>query len=271
MRLSVVFVSGPRLSGKSVVIRAMIDRLWRQPPHFIRLVEVGGDKSTPRMPEKPPPRSGVATARALEYEPDRIFEILHETLAKIHHDDHDATVVIEADSDPILRCAYPYDHRLFVMRPPTRIYQVFRSAQEAAEEMQRVLEDTAEFASQVYGLFDADVLLDGEGREERMDMSGTQMRRFLATPLGDEIATRMAFQPPFHGLAESDFILVNTGLKPDKPTSEACLKMINRLLERLNKVSDRQGRMYRCDPIDPKDRMTRQLFKDLKSASLKGA
>jgi hypothetical protein len=265
MGLSVCFVSGPRFSGKSVVIRSMIDRLWKSAPHFLRLVEVGGDKKAPRFPAAPPPDSGVASARSLEYEPERIFEILPEALTAIHKKDRYGGVIIEADTDRTLLCAYPYDHRLFVMPVPTAVEQVFRTARAAAAEMQTVLADTAAFASQIYGLFDGDSLPDCDPKEERDDLTGTQMRRFLASPLGDEIATRVALQPAYHGLVESDVVLVNTGLATPEPTCLDCLRQIERLLGRLRKVAERQTRLYMCNPLDPRDRIAKKFFRELKS------
>ena len=87
MGLSVTFVSGPRRSGKSAVIRTMIDRLWKQEPHYIRLAKTGGDKQPPKPRNKPPPNFGVATARWLEYEADHVFDVLPGALAIIHRRD----------------------------------------------------------------------------------------------------------------------------------------------------------------------------------------
>ncbi len=66
MGLCVIFVSGPRRSGKSAVVRTMIDRLWARKPHYIRLVNEGGDKGRPEEPAPTPSESPIASARWLE-------------------------------------------------------------------------------------------------------------------------------------------------------------------------------------------------------------
>ena len=100
MGLSVTFVSGPRRSGKSAVIRTMIDRLWKQEPHYIRLAKTGGDKQPPKPRNKPPPNFGVATARWPEYEADHVFDVLPVSPAIIHRRDRFVSVGLEAGADP---------------------------------------------------------------------------------------------------------------------------------------------------------------------------
>ena len=78
----------------------------------------------------------------------------------------------------------------------------------AAEELRRVLDDTAAFASEIFGLFTNRE--DREPSEPRPELSATQMRGFLYSPLGDELATRIQLLQPYHGLVESDVIVVNT-------------------------------------------------------------
>ncbi|MFQ5591730.1 MAG: hypothetical protein ACE5HE_11240, partial [Phycisphaerae bacterium] len=231
MGLSVAFVSGPRGAGKSAVIRTMIDRLWRTKPHYIRLVAIGSDKRRPESGRRPPADAGVASARWLEYDTDRIFEVLPDALTEIHRQDRYGAVVVEADSDPSLRCAYPYDHRVFVMPVPSALDQVFRNPRRAAIELQRVLDDTASFASEIFGLFKAESQKDPDPPEDRPYMTESQMRSFLHSPLGDELATRIQLQPPYHGLVESEVIIVNTGVGKRTAESDECLRRIRHLLE----------------------------------------
>ena len=264
MGLSIIFVSGPRLSGKSVVIRMMIDRLFAKAPHYVRMVEVGGDKDPVTMPDTPPPGSGVASARCLLYDPERIFEILPEALSHIHRKDRFGTVIIEADSDPTMRCAYPYDHRVFVMPQPTSVSQVFRTASEAAKEFHRMLDDTAAFASEIFGMFEEGGPEDIEPKEERVDLTATGMRSFLYTPLGDELTTRMALQPRYHGLVESDVILINTYVAIEGDPAPECIIRIERLLERLRGFSDQRTELFHCNPTKPKEKVCKQLLKALK-------
>jgi len=257
MGLSVTFVSGVRRSGKSAVIQMMIDNLGHAPPHYLRLVKAGGDKQPPKGASTSTPKCNVASAKWIEYDAERIFEILPETLSRIHRKDRYGCVVIEADADASLRHAYPYDHRVFVMPVPARLHEVFRDSDRAAMELQRVLDDTAAFASEIFGLFGSD---DGEPHEERGDLTPTQMRGFLYSPLGDELATRIQLQQPYHGLVESDVIVVNATCGRTTSETDECLRRIERLLERTHGVGCRHGELFVCDPCDPQDKVRKKLI-----------
>ena len=265
MGLSVVFVSGPRFAGKSALIRVMIDQLWATEPHYIRLVQADGDKRRPEPSLHQPKSCGVASARWLEYEREHVFEILPEALAAIHKRDRYGSVVIEADADPSMRCAYPYDHRIFVMPVPSGVAEVFRDQTQGAEELQRVLDDTAAFASEIFGLLTQDKQVDCDPSEDRVDFTATQMRSFLYSPLGDELATRIQLQQPYHGLVESDVIVVNKRVSRVGPGTNECLRRIERLLERMRAVSGRQGVLFLCDSLEYQNgKINGKLFKTLK-------
>jgi hypothetical protein len=265
MGLRVTFVSGPRRSGKSAVIRMMLDRLWDPAPHYIRLMRIGGDKARPKPPTKAPTNCGVASARWLEYTSDQVFEVLPAALTSIYHHDPYAAVAIEADADPVLRCAYEYDHRVFVMPEPHDVHEVFRTPEQAAAEMHDILQDTASFAQEMFGLLHEVDMEDPAGAEDRSDMTASTMRGFLYSPLGDELATRIQLQPPYHGLVESDVIIVNTAVAENgKPGSEACLRRIERLLERMRVITGHQATLFRGDPLATRTGSGRRLLKTLR-------
>ncbi len=261
MGLSVTFVSGLRRCGKSAVIRGMIDHIWKNPPHYVRLVKKGSDKQPPKLSAKAPKEKdcGVATARWLEYDETRIYEILADALTTIHKKDRYGSVVLEADADPTLRHAYPYDHRIFVMPMPGAIQEVFRDPARAADELRRVLDDTAVFASEMFGMFSTPEVDPGDPSEERADLSKTHMRGFLYSPLGDELATRVQLQPMFHGLVESEVIVVNNKVgEPHAETGE-CIRRIERLLERTRKLGERHAELFFCDPCDFETKVCKKL------------
>lgn len=262
MGLSVMFVSGPRKSGKSSVIRAMIDRLWRIEPHYIRLVEKNGPKPPVVMPEKVPEGCGVASADCIEYEPRHVFEVIPDALAAIHRRDRFGAVIIEADGDAHLRSAYPYDHRVFVMPAPATVREVFRSPKAAAAELERILADTASFASGIFGLLRDEDCDDTAFRFRPAPLDGPEMARLLHTPLGDEIATRIALQPGYHGLVESEIILMNAVVS-NGHVSQDCIQRIERLMERLVKYNQNGCQLFRCDPIGGRDQESKLLFKSL--------
>ncbi len=264
MGLSVTFISGPRRSGKSALIQAMIHGLYKNEPHYIRLVKSGSDKHAAKPPAKPTEKCGVASARWMEYDDDQIFAILPEALSAIHKRDRYGSVVVEADADPTLRCAYPYDHRVFVMPLPASVRDVFRDTSHAARELQRVLDDTAAFASEIFGLFGRDRDDACDPSEERCDVTATQMRGFLYSPLGDELATRIQLQQPYHGLVESDVIVVNETVGQRSPDTEECMRRVARLLARLQGAGQRRSEMFICPITDKSADLDRQLLKALK-------
>jgi hypothetical protein len=242
----------------------MIDRLWKIEPHYLRLVKAGSDKRPPKPSSKKPPRCGVASARWIEYDEEHIFEILPEALTAIHRRDRYGSVVIEADADKALRHAYPYDHRVFLMPLPSTVAALFRDPTRAADEIKRVLDDTAAFASEIFGLFSHPYPDEVEPSEERVDMTDSQMRGFLYSPLGDELATRIQLQQPYHGLVESDVIVVNTSVGEKGPETADCLRRIERLLERVRGVSGRRSELFLCDLRDLNGKVSKKLLKTLK-------
>ncbi len=264
MGLAVTIVSGPRLSGKSAVIRAMIDRLWRHPPHYIRLVRIGSDKQPPKQPVKLPPDLGVASARWLRYDDDRIYHVLPEALTTIHREDRYGSVVIESDADPAVRHAYPYDHRIFVMPVPNRVSDVFRTPEEAAAAMQEVLKDTTTFAAEMFGLWDDAAPADGKEGGERLDLTATQWRGFLYSPLGEELTTRIQLQPPYHGLVEADVVVVNTAIGSAPVQGNRCIDRAALLLSHMRKLAGRGGELFVCNLYDESDAVAKRLLKALR-------
>jgi len=270
MGLSVTFVSGPRGAGKSTLIRGMIDRFWKKEPHYIRLIPNGSDNKRPSACAEKLDQRGIASVRWLEYSEDRIFELLPQALTAIHHQDRFGSVIIEADADPSLRHAYPYDHRIFVMPTPRSVNEVFREPRRAATELQRVLDDTTVFASEIFGLFTDDGDEDVDPHELRPELTDTQMRGFLYSPLGDELATRIQLQPPYHGLVESDVIVVNTDVGDIGPGTDECLRRITRLLERTRTVCGRKEELFLCNPLDLDCRAGGKLLDALKPMCVGG-
>lgn len=264
MGLSVTFISGLRRSGKSAMIRRMIDGVWAVKPHYIRLVNAENGRTASRTELRIPRDDDLASARFLEYDAAHIFEILPAALTEIHHLDRFGSVVVEADADPSLRCAYPYDHRVFVMPMPSALARVFRDPGRAAVELQRVLDDTAAFATEIFGLFGGTGQDEPDPSEYRARMTAAQMRGFLHSPLGDELATRIQLQPPYHGLVESDVIIVNTGAGARGKETEECLRRLERLLERTRGDSNRRGNLFFCDPCVPNSMFSKQLVTALK-------
>jgi len=270
MGLNVLFVSGLRRSGKSALIQAMVETLWKKAPHYIRLVDRASRKAASRRTGASSEKCPVASAQWLEYEPDQVFEVLPTALSRIHHEDRFGAVMIEADADPALRHAYPYDHRVFVMPIPSGVDQVFRDPRRAADELQRVLDDTAAFASEIFGLFHDEGIDNPEPSEDRPALTQSHARSFLHSPLGDELATRIQLQPPYHGLVESDVIVINSQVGKLGPGPTACVQRIDRLLERIKQVDGKRAQLFFCNPIDRSGRDCKKLIKALRPMCTSG-
>ncbi len=137
-------------------------------------------------------------------------------------------------------------------------------------ELQRVLDDTASFASEFFGLSTMDGQTDPDPPEERPNLTPTQMRNFLYSPLGDELATRIQLQPPYHGLIESDVVVVNTGVGRRSRESDECLRRITQLLERTRSSSGEGPQLFFCDPCAPNAKMSKKLLAALKPMCVGG-
>lgn len=264
MALSVLFVSGPRRAGKSCVIQQVIETCESRSPHYLRLASRDGDKQQPVSAPKPTADCGVASAKWITYHEDRVYEFLPAALGEIQRRDSGGLVIIEGDSDPLLRHAYPYDWRVFVMPAPQRMSDVFRSAHEAAEAFTAALNDTAAFAGEIYGLVEknGDDFDQGE-HDSRSDLTAAQVRGLMNTPLGHELATRILLQPSHHGLLDSDILIVNTAVGGASPVLDGCVRRLEKVLDHLRGATHRRRLLFACDPCDPEDPLREKLFNRL--------
>ena len=275
MPLTVIFVSGPRRCGKSTLIHLMVSSQKNVRPHYLRLVDERGT-DPPHLTVSSEAADGLfLSVRRLDYETEHIFEVLPEALVAIRKKERYGLVVIEADADPALRHAYPYDHRLFVMPAPDDVHQVFRTPEQAASALQEVMNDTACFAREIFGLFD-DALLDDDDStsfqkvrqadriaEEHLEVTAAQMKGFVTSPIGAEIASRIQLQPEYHGLVESDVVAVNMAVGSRSGVADQVINRLNILLDRIHQKGNRKNILFNCDFTDPKDCLQPKLLKKL--------
>lgn len=277
MPLNVVMVTGPRRSGKSTLITALIHEVCTHQPHYVRLAAVDGSKRPPR-PAKPalasraepaaPTRDcGVATATWISYDPNRVFETLPSALAAVQRRDRGGCVFIEADTDPNLRHAYPYDTQIFTIPSPAQVEDVFRSPSEMRVALQSALHDTSAFAGEIFGLCsDGDSSGDGQadepGRDEP-DMSDSQIVDLMHSPLGEALASRMQFHPDYHGVLESDAIVMNTGVGSTSPAVDEVVRRIENLARKAVRDPERRSIVFCCDLCDRDDPRRQKLMAHL--------
>jgi hypothetical protein len=169
-------------------------------------------------------------------------------------------MLLLADVDPALRYAFTYTHRIFTIAAPERVRDVFRSPAQAARTLHEVLEDTAAFTREMFGTFGSELLDEDEGvkastqqpggqpPQHRIDVDAAQMRRFMATPLGAEIVTRVQLQPPYHSLADSDVVVINTARGRNAAVVDECARKLRTLLNRIREGVGRHYDLFVCDP-----------------------
>lgn len=257
-------ISGPSHSGKSTLARFVAEDVLERSCHYLRL-QAAPDTHTNAVLTLDPEEcidigDSWSSAHRVSYTLDRLFETIPEGLRTVRKIDRDGFAVLEADADPSLRHAYPYDYRVFIMTAPPDVYTVFRGPDEASEALQQVLQDTAAFASEIFGLFEDDPFEDsvgvehyrpsteeyvGGGRVERLNIAEAQIRHFLSSPLGAEIASRIQLQPDYHALVEADVVVVNAKrLGRKRAVLEECVSRLQKLLTRIRQDARRQSVLY---------------------------
>lgn len=274
MPLETLFISGPARAGKTTLAEVIAREVLERPAHYLRL-RASTDRHTNEVePADPVLPSGEtwASAHLVRYTRDRVFEMLPEGLRAVRKIARSGFTIVEADEDPSLRHAYPYEYRLFVMAPPSDLHEVFRDPKASAQALREVMQDTAAFASEIFGVEAADLddtaaglaVREGnaelrEGSMERMDISDIQMQQFLDSPLGAEIACRIQLQPEYYALVESDAAIINTGAGSGGAL-QACVNNLEKLLSRVRQEARRQSVLYWGDIQDEGDPVRQQLI-----------
>ncbi len=273
MPITTILISGPAQSGKTTLAHALAaSALSGDPPHLIRLVR-NANCIGPVVTEAVGPRHPVLRGHwTVPYSQDLAFELIPQAVHQIRRGEKLVTMLLEADADPALRYAFTYTHRIFILRTPREIRDVFRTSNQAALALRDVLDDTAAFASEIFGLFGQELLDESEGVrvtqqektpghvERHVEVSGAQMRRFLNSPLGAEIATRIHLQPLYHPIVDSDIVVINTSGGGDPAVVEQLLGMLRTLFSRIREGTGRHYDLFTCDPAAPDDPGTHQLI-----------
>ena len=283
MPVETLLIGGPAGGGKTTLARLLARYVVTRPVHYLRM-RPARDGHTNTVVATEPSRVGLGedgwgSAHAVTYAADRAFETLPDGLRAVRKLDRYAFAAIEADGDPALRHAYPYDYRVFVMPPLADVTAVFRDPRSAAQALHQVMQDTAAFASEIFGLFDAAGLDDSVGvyhskpvAEERrcepveqLDVRESQIRQFLSSPLGAEIASRIQLQPEFHALVESDIVVINTGAGTMTDALDECVDRLERLLGRVRHDTRRHSVLYWGDITDVHDPAHNKLLERLRA------
>ena len=287
MPIRSLLISGPRYGGKSTLAQLLADLVLDQPAHYLRMHPAADAHTNAVLPYGDGDSDGDsmgqlwASAHRVSYTVDRLFETVPDGLRTVRKLDRTGLAVIEADGEPTMRHAYPYDFRMFVMSVPADIYTVFRTPDDAAMALQQVMQDTAAFASEIFGLFEDEAFDDslgvehfsasrevgqGSQRVERLNIDEEQIKHFLSSPLGAEIASRIQLQPEYHALIEADVAIVTTGWldREYREVLDDCVARLQKLLSRIRQDARRQSVLYWGD-IRQDDNARRKLVQRIRA------
>ncbi|GJM26297.1 MAG: hypothetical protein DHS20C16_27120 [Phycisphaerae bacterium] len=261
MGLTVSLVIGPRHAGKSLLVQIIKDEVCKSQPHLLRLIPSDRETHSSDAPA-PCQIANDGSCKQVIYDPERVFETLPEILTRIHAQDRYGCVIIEGDADPNLLQAYPYDFEIFIMPAPECETDIFRSKDQVKKAFEAAMNDTAAFTSEIFGVEGVDDSWSGERKASRPDMSETQMIRLLDSPLGQELASRIQCRPDYHGLIDSNAIVVNTGIGATSGAADAVVARLEKLINE-NSPSKNNRSIYCCDVLDPHDPRRKKLLAHL--------
>ena len=144
-----------------------------------------------------------------------------------------------------------------------------------------VMQDTAAFASEIFGLFEDETFDDSPGvehfsasrevgqgsqRVERLNIDEEQIKHFLSSPLGAEIASRIQLQPEYHALVEADVVIVTAGWidREYREVLDDCVARLQKLLSHIRQDARRQSVLYWGD-IRQDDTARRKLVQRIRA------
>lgn len=262
-------VLGPAGAGKTSLVRVLAgehpDHCW----HLVRL-ESHEDGSSMQPLRVDAPHS--IRSWLLRYVQADAPKALAGAVQQIASESPDSRTIIafESTPDPVLRCAFGYDLRVFVLPPIRDETVVFRTAGDSKRVLQQILRDTSTFSAGTAGLAESQVdELGSTGHPlgppphlpEAPELRESQVERFLACPLGMELAARVHFQPDFDALADSDLVILNTAAGESLCESDTCWHKIQAMLARLHKPAGKSPLTYACDLVDLQDPMLVRILR----------
>ena len=267
-------ISGPRRSGKSSLIASMVKHVFKNRPHYLRLVAVESGPTNQRIPYWRGSKQDFASFSWVKYEPLRAFEAIPETITTIYRKGDSNTIIIEADSHPCIRNAFPYDCQIFTMPAPESMDDIFRTPSQTRDALKSVLHDTSAFACEVYGISDiqeipnADPPADPCQKEHRPEMDEAEILEFLRSPMGKALALRIQCQPEYQGLTDNDCVVINMGTGGLTTAADSVVCALERIAEKACSPSGRKASIFCCDLDDHEDPCCNRLFNQLRSKFL---
>ena len=233
------------------------------PDHHWHLVQLEpGDQETCVRPITAPP-AGWAGHWHIRYRQEEVLTALPGLVRQIEGlaGTQPAVIAFEAAPDSLLRHAYAYDLRVFVVPPINDEAVLFRSEEEGRVALRQILRDSSAFALEVDGLDGADGedtspgQLDPQpgGAGGQVEMNESQVQGFLTRPLGIELSMRVHLQPQFIAIADADIIILNAGAGESFCENNRCWQRLLGLLDRVRSGKGRRPLTYACDLSNVED------------------
>ncbi len=245
-----LLVSGQAKAGKSILIQSVARE---HPDHRWHLVEVERGRASGGEALQRTQRPGWTSAWLVRYEQEKAPRLMAEVVRRIEAEagGDPAVVAFEGGADPVLRHAYAYDLQVFVAPPPADEEAMFRSNDEARLELQRILRDSTKLGEQIRATAQLAEAEDAAG--EGAEIRESQVKEFLAGPLGSELAVRVHLRPEFAAMADADIIMVNTAAGPSFSEESIAWQRLLGLFGRLRKGGSHGPLICACDLQEAQD------------------
>jgi hypothetical protein len=240
------------------LIRALVDE---HPDHHWDMVRLKASRQASGvepMHEKAPPQVRLWQ---MYYRQRDVLTALPDLVKQIqqHAGGPPAVIAFEAVPDPLLRNAYPYDMRVFILPPIRDETVMFRRPHEARLALLEILRDSSALARELHEL----ALLDPSSAQNQaspgvqgggaIEINQSQVDAFLAEPLGAELAARVHLQPSFADIADADIVVLNAAAAPSCRENTPCWQPLLGLMGRLRKKDGHGLPAYVCNLSDPQD------------------
>lgn len=256
MQTPVVHVCGPASAGKTVFARRIAS--LRGPANVRHLrIDLHDKTPSPVLSVAGESDRGLPGRQCRVNAPtifEEVADLIHMAMRECR-----GAVIVETNTTPCFRHAFPYDIRVFVLRPPPRPEAIFRSPEEAARAMELAMHDTGVFAAEVFGLGpgpqDSSVNKPARPREAAVaELPGPEATEHSWRPdVTADLALRFQLRPEYHALMDSDVVLLNATPPVDRKSAAACVERIAALLETLRFRFNRQAWFAGCDLADDDD------------------
>lgn len=256
-----LLVLGPAGAGKTLLVQALARAHPGHQWHRVELVASGEGAEAQQLPV---PSGDWAGIWRLGYDPADPAGQLTGFVGRIaaQKEANRTIIAFESQPDPGLRYALDFDLQAFVVPPVLDETEVFRTVEESRQALQEIMRQGAALGGQAAALDPRDgeaadpatcALSEEFGLPAAGELHESHVQRFLACPLGVELATRVHLQPAFSAIVDADLVILNPAAKGTFRESHPVWQKLQALLNRLKRPAGRQTLVYICDLTDGQD------------------